>query len=72
MNTPMSPPAGNAERPVLRVVRGGEPSDEELAALVAVLTARAASVDTAGPRSLRQPLSPWVASGLVKGTRTKA
>jgi hypothetical protein len=56
----------------LRIVRGGEPTDEELAALVTVLSARAAAVDAAGPRSLRQPLSSWVASGLAKGTRTKA
>ena len=57
---------------MLRVVRGGEPTDEELAALVTVLSTRAAAGDTGGPRSLRQPLSAWVASGLVKGTRTKA
>lgn len=59
-------------RPVLRIVHGGEPTDEELAALVTVLSARAASVESGDPRPLRQPLSPWVASGLVKGTRTKA
>jgi hypothetical protein len=62
---------------MLRVLRGGEPTDEELAALVTVLSARAATVESAAlndtaSRSLRQPLSPWVASGLVKGTRTKA
>jgi len=58
-------------RPVLRVIHGGEPTDEELAALVAVVTARAAAGDEE-PKPLRQPLSAWVASGLVKGTRTKA
>jgi hypothetical protein len=54
----------------LRVINGGEPSGEELAALVSVLAARAAEPDEP-PAPLRQPLSPWVASGLVKGTRTK-
>jgi hypothetical protein len=39
-----------------------DPSDEEIAAaVVAVLSARAS--DTADPRPLREPLSPWVASG---------
>jgi Acyl-CoA carboxylase epsilon subunit len=54
----------------LRVVRGGTPTDEEVAAVVAVLAARAAE-PSSEPPSLRTPLSPWVASGLVKGTRTK-
>jgi acyl-CoA carboxylase epsilon subunit-like protein len=58
--------------PALRVVRGGEPSDEELAALVAVISARGRADGPAEEQSLRQPLSPWVASGLIKGTRTKA
>jgi hypothetical protein len=58
---------------MLRVVRGGEPTDEELAVLAAALTARAATAATdESPDPLRRPLSPWVASGLVKGTRTKA
>jgi Acyl-CoA carboxylase epsilon subunit len=39
---------GVSESPLLRVVRG-EPSAEELAALVAVLTARAAAVPPARP-----------------------
>jgi hypothetical protein len=56
--------------PALTVIRGGEPSDEELAAIVAVVTARMAD-GAADPPSLRRPLKPWVASGLVKGTRTK-
>jgi hypothetical protein len=60
----------DSERPVLRVVRGGEPTDEELAAMVAVLSARSGGGQE--PRSLRQPLSSWVTSGLAKGTRTKA
>jgi acyl-CoA carboxylase epsilon subunit len=59
------------DRPMLRVVRGGEPSAEELAAVVAVLSARATAGQMAQERSLRPPLTPWVASGLVKGTRTK-
>jgi hypothetical protein len=54
----------------LRVIKGGEPSDEEFAALVTVLAARAAEPDEP-PAPLRRPLSPWVASGMVKGTRTK-
>jgi hypothetical protein len=61
-----------AAPPVLHIVRGGEPTDEELTALVTVLSARAAAADADEPRSLRQPLSAWVASGMVKGTRTKA
>lgn len=56
----------------LRVVHGGTPTDEEMAAVVAVLTTRAASAAAAEPPSLRPRLSPWVASGHVKGTRTKA
>jgi hypothetical protein len=56
--------------PVLRVIAGGEPTDEELAALVAVLSARGGN-EAEEPQPLRRPLSPWVASGLVKGTRTK-
>jgi hypothetical protein len=56
----------------LQVIRGGTPTDEELAAVVAVLTARAAEKPPGQPRLLRVPLPPWVASGLVKGTRTKA
>jgi hypothetical protein len=56
----------------LRVVHGGEPSDDELAAIVAVVTTRLAHSKSAQARALRTPLSPWVASALVKGTRTKA
>jgi hypothetical protein len=58
-------------RPLLRVIAGGEPTDEELAALVAVLSARP-SGEAPEPQPLRRPLPAWVASGLVKGTRTKA
>jgi hypothetical protein len=53
------------------VIAGGEPTDEELAAVIAVLTSRS-SAPAEEPQPLRRPLSPWVASGLVKGTRTKA
>jgi hypothetical protein len=56
--------------PRLRVIHGGEPTDEELAALVAVVALRESMPAGAAP-SLRQPLPTWVASGLVKGTRTK-
>jgi hypothetical protein len=59
------------EQPRLRVIAGGEPTDEEIAALVAVLAARPAAAE-AQPQPLRRPLPAWVASGLVKGTRTKA
>ena len=66
-----------SDGPVLRVVRG-DPSEEELAALVTLLTARAASAaaDRPQPRSawadparrLRAPLAPgpgaWRRSGL--------
>jgi hypothetical protein len=55
---------------VLRVVRGGTPTDEELAALTVAITAGAAATVARDAPSLRRPLSPWVASGLVKGTRT--
>jgi Acyl-CoA carboxylase epsilon subunit len=55
----------------LRVVHGGTPTDEELAAIVAVLAARSAAQQAQEARSLRTPLSPWVTSGLVKGTRTR-
>jgi hypothetical protein len=58
----------------LRVIHGGTPTDEELAAVVAVsavLTSRAQEVQNSRPPSLREPLTPWVTSGLVKGTRTK-
>ena len=71
MTTPQDVPP----RPLLRVVRG-EPTAEELAALVAVVTARASAVpEPAGPPApsrwgrpvLRSPLHPgpgaWRASG---------
>ncbi len=79
----MAPP-GNDERPegrpFLRVVRG-DPTPEELAALVAVLTARSAGAEAAAPapprsawsdrsRQLRRPLSPgpgaWRRSALPR------
>lgn len=59
-----------AARPLLRVIAGGEPSDEELAALVAVLSTRSGAA-ASEPQPLRRPLPAWVASGLAKGTRTK-
>jgi hypothetical protein len=57
-------------RPHLRVINGGEPSDEELAALVAVVALRD-DAPAEEPQPLRRPLNAWVASGLIKGTRTK-
>jgi hypothetical protein len=57
-------------KPTLRVIAGGEPTDEELAALTAVLMTRGDS-EPQNDQPLRQPLPAWVASGLVKGTRTK-
>jgi hypothetical protein len=57
--------------PRLRVINGGEPSDEELAAVIAVVALHG-SVPIDEPPSLRRPLNAWVASGLVKGIRTKA
>ncbi len=73
-----------SERPLLRVVKG-DPTPEEVAALVAVLTARSSVGDDATATSqsnsdlaygLRQPFrvgpGAWVASGWVAGTRTKA
>jgi hypothetical protein len=76
-----TPPA----RPLLRVVRG-EPGPEELAALVAVLTTRAATPRGEQERepglwadrgaALRPPLHPgpraWRAAALPPGTRTRA
>jgi hypothetical protein len=79
---PLRPAAGAADVtapqdvPLLRVVRG-EPTDEQLAALVAVVAARAAAAPPAaaptapslwGRPALRAPLHPgpgaWRASGL--------
>ena len=73
-----------AQRPLLRIVRG-EPSPEELAALVAVLAARSVG-DEPPPRvasawssrraQLRRAVhvgpGEWRASGFEKGTRTRA
>ena len=56
---------------MLRVISGGEPTEAELAALVAVVGLRDATAPDE-ERSMRQPLPAWVASGLQKGTRTKA
>jgi hypothetical protein len=70
MTTPPSSGDSEPQRPLLRVIRGGEPTPAELAALVAVVAARGGG-EPDEPRKLREPLPPWVASGLVKGTRTK-
>ena len=56
--------AGAQDRPFLRVVKGN-PSDEEIAALVAVLQASAAAADSA-PRG--QPVSEWSAPHRLLGT----
>ncbi len=64
-------------RPLLTVVRG-EPTPEQLAALIAVVSSRAAAAEDAAPRTrsawsrpvLRAPLSPapgaWRASALPR------
>ena len=79
------PQAAAPERPVLRIVRG-EPTAEELAALVAVLTARAGG-GQAAPEPVRSawgrpgtslqgsvPTHPtaWRESGFAQGVRTRA
>ena len=56
--------------PVPRIIHGGELTDAEIAALVTVLSTRGTNAQP--ERSLREPLSAWVASGLARGTRTKA
>jgi hypothetical protein len=76
-----------SERPLLRVVRG-EPTTEELAALVAVVAMRAAAAEaeaspppapspwSARAAGLRQAPHPgpgaWRATGGIPGTRTRA
>jgi hypothetical protein len=74
-----------AERPVLRVVRG-DPTPEELAAVIAVLTARRVETPASPPRpaggwadrtaGLRRVLAAgagsWRAVGRSPGTRTRA
>ena len=65
----------SAEAPLLRVIRGGEPTAEELAALVAAITTATATAESEPPRRsrwndraghLRRPLHPgpgaWVAA----------
>ena len=48
----------SAARPLLTVVRGG-PTPEQLAALVAVVTARAAAADTAADPAGAAPRPRW-------------
>ena len=82
----MSATEGEAsQRPLLRVVKG-DPTPEELAALLAVVSARAsASSDAEQPNVAayaapsaghRQPFligpGAWVASGWTPGARTRA
>ena len=66
----------NSDQPLLRVVRGN-PTPEELAALIAVVSSRGAAVDEPAPvrslwgrPSLRQPLhrgvGAWKASSLPR------
>ena len=65
--------------PLLRVVRGGEPTDEELAALIAAVATAAVTTDEQEPAPsqwaaradrLRRPLRPgpgaWKASALPR------
>ncbi len=76
--------ADSAPRPLLRVVRG-EPTPEELAALVAVLSARGGAEPAPQPRrsawggpgsGVRGTLSrhpgAWRESGFAQGVRTRA
>jgi hypothetical protein len=70
--------------PMLRVVHGGEPTSEEIAALVVALESRRASPTGPAQRSawsdragsLRRPLArgadAWRTSGRVPGVRTRA
>jgi hypothetical protein len=61
--TEASPPADEPQRPLLRVVHG-DPTAEELAALIAVVSVRAAGADTPPPA----PRSAWNAPPrLVRG-----
>jgi sarcosine oxidase gamma subunit len=52
--TDESPP----EKPVLRVVKG-DPTEEELAALVTVIAARNAAAANAAARTANRPRSEW-------------
>jgi hypothetical protein len=52
--------------PLLRIVHGGVPRADEVAALVVVLSARTGRRNTP-PQPLRRPLSSWVASGITFG-----
>jgi Acyl-CoA carboxylase epsilon subunit len=79
-----TPPAENG-RPLLRVVKG-DPTPEELAALVAVVAARAAASAEPPPAApsgwadraaaVRRPLAvgpgAWARSGRTPGVRTRA
>ena len=74
-----------AQRPLLRVVKG-DPSPEELAALIAVVTARASTSSVEEQASVASYAAPsaghrkpflvgpgaWVASGWTPGARTRA
>lgn len=78
--------ASKGDQPVLRVVHGGEPTDDQLAALVTALAvvarasasepapARSAWVDRAG--AMRSPVrvgpGAWRSSGRTPGARTRA
>ena len=68
------------EPPVLRIVAGGQPSDEETAALTAVLTvvATAAAAQDEQPatrsrwRDSSHPTAPWVGAGWLAAARRSA
>jgi hypothetical protein len=80
-----TPGADSPNRPLLRIVRG-DPTPDELAALVAVMTARMAATAADEPPApsryadptaahrvpLRVGPAEWVASGWLPGTRTSA
>lgn len=55
---PAAEQATEPARPMLRVVKG-DPTDEELAALVAVVAARSAAAAQAAARTRTRPRSEW-------------
>ena len=80
----MTEPEEQTQRPILRVVRG-EPTPEELAALIAVLSVRGGAEPAPAPRrsawgrpgsGVRGALATypgaWPESGFAQGVRTRA
>jgi Acyl-CoA carboxylase epsilon subunit len=68
------------EPPVLRIVAGGQPSDEETAALTAVLSLATAAADASGEhtvapsrwRDSASPAGPWARTGWLAAGRRSA